>query len=187
MIRNSVKWLVLLMTGLLLSGCASMKPEDYAGTTPVLKIEDYFQGKTLAWGMFQDRFGKVRNRFKVVMDGKVEDGVLILDEDFFYEDGSTSNRLWKIKILGEGAYEGTADDVIGTAKGKAVGHAFNWQYQMDLPIGDSKWRVSFDDWLFLQKDDVLINVATVKKWGITLGKLTFVFGKDAPLTQAFKE
>ena len=187
MIRKSFRWLALLAAGLLLSGCTSMKPEDYAGSTPELKIEDYFQGHTLAWGMFQDRFGKVRNRFKVVMDGRVEDGVLILNEDFFYEDGSTSNRVWKVKILGDGLYEGTAGDVIGTAKGKAVGHAFNWKYQMDLPIGDRKWRVSFDDWLFLQQDGVLINVATVKKWGITLGTLTFMFGRDEPLAKAFKQ
>ena len=169
-----------------LSGCSTIKPDDYAETTPKLRIEDYFQGRTLAWGMFQDRFGKIRNRFKVDMKGTVKDGVLTLNEDFFYENGSTSNRQWNIKILGDGRYEGTAGDVIGVAKGKAAGHAFNWKYQIDLPIGDSKWRVSFDDWLFLQEDGVLINIATVSKWGITLGKLTFVFAKKEPLQQAFK-
>ncbi|AMO57746.1 hypothetical protein GZ77_13385 [Endozoicomonas montiporae] len=186
MTRKFIYQLFGLMSLIWLAGCNTMKPDDYANTTPVLKIEDYFQGHTLAWGMFQDRFGKVRNRFKVEMVGTVKDGVLTLDEDFFYEDGSTSNRLWKIKILGDGLYEGTAGDVIGLAKGKAAGHAFNWTYQMDLPIGDSKWRVTFDDWLFLQEDGVLINVATVTKWGITLGKLTFVFGKKEPLEEAFK-
>ena len=36
-----------------------MKPEDFAGTEPGLRIEDYFQGRTRAWGIFQDRFGTV--------------------------------------------------------------------------------------------------------------------------------
>lgn len=156
-----------------------MKPEDYASSQPELKIEDYFVGRTEAWGMFQDRFGKVRNRFKVVMNGQVKKGALILDEDFFYEDGSTSNRLWTIQILGDGLYEGTADDVIGLARGKSAGNAFNWTYQMELPIGGKKWKVSFDDWLFLQEDGVLLNVAEVTKWGFTLGRLTFAFRKES--------
>lgn len=170
-----------------LSGCSTMKPEDYADAKPVLKIEDYFLGKTMAWGMFQDRFGKVRNRFKVEMVGELKDDTLILDEDFFYTDGSTSNRIWKIKVLGDGLYEGTAGDVVGFASGKSAGNAFNWKYKMDLPIGDSTWRVKFDDWLFLQEDGVLINVATVSKWGVTLGKLTFVFAKKEKTIEAFRQ
>ena len=177
---NALRFLLCLLPITLITGCSSMKPEDYSNSEPVLVIEDYFQGKTWAWGMFQDRFGKVRNRFRVVMEGQVADGVLTLDEDFFYEDGSTSNRLWKIRILGEGQYEGTAGDVIGVARGSSAGNAFNWRYSMDLPVGDSLWRVKFDDWLFLQEDDVLINVAKVTKWGITLGTLTFVFSRQEP-------
>lgn len=177
---NSAKWLALWTFILLLTGCSTMKPEDYADSKPELKIEEYFHGKTMARGMFQDRFGKVRNRFKVVMVGTMKDDTLILDEDFFYPDGSSSNRIWKIKVLANGEYEGTAGDVVGFARGKSAGNAFNWKYKMDLPIGDSTWRVKFDDWLFLQEDGVLINVATVSKWGITIGKLTFVFFKEEP-------
>ncbi len=164
-----------------------MKPEDYANISPELKIEDYFQGRTLAWGMFQDRFGNVRNRFKVVMVGDFADNVLTLDEDFYYEDGSTSKRIWKLKVLDNGAYEGTAADVIGLAKGQRAGNAFNWKYDMNLPIAGREWQVSFDDWLFLQEDGVLINVAEVSKWGITLGKLTFVFAKKDQTIKAFNQ
>ena len=184
--RKSFCQLLGLVSMTWLAGCSTIKPDDYASTTPTLRIEDYFRGHTLAWGMFQDRFGKVRNRFKVDMNGTVKDGVLILDENFSHENGSTSNRRWKIRIVGDGRYEGTAGDVIGVAKGKAAGNAFNWKYKIDLPIGDKTWRVSFDDWLFLQKDGVLINVAKVSKWGITLGKLIFVFGKEKPLQKAFE-
>lgn len=173
-----IKWLMLWIWILMLAGCSTMKPEDYANSKPELKIEDYFRGKTTGWGMFQDRFGKVRNRFKVTMVGTLKDDTLTLDEDFFYLDGSTSNRIWKIKVLGNGYYEGTAGDVVGMASGSSAGNAFNWKYQMDLPIGDSTWRVKFDDWLFLQEDGILINVATVSKWGFTIGKLTFVFSKQ---------
>lgn len=109
--QRSAKWLALWTFLFLLTGCNTMKPEDYANSKPVLNIEDYFTGKTMAWGMFQDRFGKVRNRFKVIMVGTMEDDTLVLDEDFFYTDGSTSRRIWKIKVLGDGKYEGTAGDL----------------------------------------------------------------------------
>ncbi len=181
-------WAIIsvLLSLILLPGCSTMDIEQYKNETPELKVEDYFLGETLAWGMFQDRFGKVRNRFKVVMRGRVENDTLILDEQFEYADGSTSDRLWKLKILPDGQYEGTAGDVIGKALGKRAGNSFNWKYQLDLPIGDSSWRVSFDDWLYLQENGTLINVATVSKWGIKLGTLTFVFAKEEGMADAFR-
>ncbi|MRI31852.1 DUF3833 domain-containing protein [Endozoicomonas sp. OPT23] len=169
-----------------LPGCTTMDIEYYKNETPELKVEEYFLGETLAWGMFQDRFGKVRNRFKVVMRGRVENDTLILDEQFEYSDGTTSDRLWKLKILPDGHYEGSAGDVIGKAIGKWAGNSFNWKYEMDLAVSGSNWRVSFDDWLYLQEDGTLINIATVSKWGIKLGTLTFVFAKEKGMAEAFR-
>ncbi len=170
-----------------LTGCGTMTPDLYKNEQPELKVEEYFLGKTLAWGMFQDRFGKVRNRFKVEMTGRVEDETLILDEQFVYSDGTTSDRLWKLKILPNGRYEGTAGDVIGKAIGQRAGNSFNWKYELDLPIGGRTWQVAFDDWLFLQDNGVVINVATVSKWGIKLGTLTFVFTKEKDMQEAFSQ
>lgn len=33
----------------------------------------------------------------------------------------------------------------------------NWQYQMDIPVGDKKYKINFDDWMYLMNDGVLIN------------------------------
>ncbi|WP_081869887.1 DUF3833 domain-containing protein [Endozoicomonas numazuensis] len=175
-------WLLVLLFTLSLQGCAAMKLQDkYSEDQPLLTIEHYFQGTTYARGEFVDRFGKLRNRFEVIMRGRVEGNVLILDEDFIYEDGSTSNRLWKIEILADGQYEGVAVDVIGVATGRSEGNTFNWTYEMDLPIKGRSWRVKFDDWLFLQKNGQILNIADVSKWGFTLGTLTFYFSKDRSL------
>ena len=40
-----------------------MKPEDYKDTAPEIKIEKYFLGNVKAWGIFQDRSGKVKRQF----------------------------------------------------------------------------------------------------------------------------
>ncbi|MTI14731.1 DUF3833 domain-containing protein [Sansalvadorimonas verongulae] len=145
---------------------------------PELVIEEYFLGKTWAWGLFEDRFGTIRQCFKVEMNGLVEGNQLTLDEQFFYEDGTGSKRLWKINALGNGFYEGTAGDVAGTAKGQSSGNAFEWTYMLDLPVSGRTWRVKLDDRLYLQEDDKIINIARVSKWGFHLGRLTFFFSKE---------
>ena len=90
-----------------------MKVEDFADNPPEFKIEDYFQGETWAWGVFEDRFGHLKRSFKVTMTGTVTNNQLVLDEDFIYDDGSVDKRIWKIDILDDNRYSGTADDVVG--------------------------------------------------------------------------
>jgi hypothetical protein len=155
-----------------------MKTEDFSGQEPELVLEEYFAGKSRAWGIFEDRFGNLRRQFVVEIDGSWDGRELVLDEKFAYSDGETDRRVWRIQKRGPHGYEGRADDVIGTAVGDARGNALNWRYSMDLKVGDGSWRVTFDDWMFLQRDGVLINRARVSKWGITIGEATIFFVKE---------
>lgn len=154
-----------------------MKPEDYADATPALDLFSYFDGQTQAWGMFQDRFGEVKRRFKVQIKGEIEGERLTLDEAFQYDDGETQRRVWTIQRLNEHHFQGTADDVVGVAEGSAYGNALNWRYDLLLTVGGKQWQVSFNDWMFLQDDKVLINRAKVSKYGFTLGEVTLFFVK----------
>ena len=154
-----------------------MKPEDYAGTRPALDLFEYFAGETRAWGMFQDRFGKVRRRFSVDIIGRQQGQRLILDESFLYDDGETQRRVWTIDRLDEHHYQGRADDVVGIAHGKAYGNALHWRYDLLLEVDRKQWQVHFNDWMFLQDDRVLINRAKVSKYGLTLGEVTLFFLK----------
>jgi len=163
---------------LLLVGCSGMKLDDFAAGTPSLVLEDYFRGRTEAWGVFEDRFGRVRRQFKVDIDGSFDGRELTLVENFVYTDGEQDRRIWRITPLGDGRYEGRADDVVGAATGEVCGNALRWQYDMLLPVGDSTWQVHFDDWMLLQNDGVLINRATVSKFGITLGQVTLFFRRS---------
>jgi len=146
-----------------------------------LVVEEYFAGSTRAWGVFKDRFGAVRRQFVVDMTGTWNGRELVLTEDFAYADGETGQRTWRIVKRDEHTYEGTADDVIGTAVGRVFGNAVNWRYTVDLKVGDGTWRVKFDDWMFLQGDGVMINRAWVSKWGVHIGSATIAFAKlNAP-------
>ncbi len=156
-----------------------MKPEDFKDAKPALVIEEYFGGKTRAWGMFEDRFGDLRAQFIVDIDGHWDGKQLVLDEDFTYADGRKDRRVWRIIRIDKHRYEGTAADVIGVATGRTYGNVLNWQYNMNLKVGDNSYRVHFDDWMFLQPDGVLLNRARVRKWGIDIGEVTLAFRKVA--------
>ena len=121
-----------------------------------------------AWGMFHDRFGNLKRTFKVDITGTLESDILTLDEKFLYDDGEKDSRVWTIKILGNNQYSGTASDVVGEAKGISEGNALNWKYKLNLKVGDSTILVDFDDWMFLQDRNILMNRAEVKKWGLNI-------------------
>jgi hypothetical protein len=171
--RVGVAGLLLLLATL--TGCNTMKPEQFANAEPKLRVEEFFLGKTRGWGIFEDRFANLRRQFVVDIDGSWQGDVFVMEEHFRYSDGETEERVWRITKDGADGYKGRAGDVIGEAKGIVSGNALNWRYEMDLKVGDGTWRVSFDDWMFLQPDGVLMNRARVSKWGIAVGEATLVF------------
>lgn len=174
---RSVGAVFLLLGAQMINGCTSMKIDDFADKQPTMRPEQYFLGQTRGWGMFQDRFGKLRRQFVVDMVGKMEDGIFVLTEDFTYDDGEKEQRVWHVRPTGDSGYRGTANDVVGTAVGNAAGSAFNWVYDLNLKVGDSVWRVAFDDWMYLQPDGVILNRATATRWGFEIGTLTATFHK----------
>jgi len=167
---------------IVLSGCESMKPTDFKNTAPRLLIEEYFAGETRAWGIFEDRFGRLRRQFIVDITGTWDGRELVLDERFEYSDGERDRRVWTIEKTGEHTYGGRADDVIGKAEGQAYGNALNWRYDMDLKVGDGTLRVHFNDWMFLQPSGVLLNRARVTKLGVEVGTVTLAFMPAERLT-----
>tara|TARA_B100001123_G_C15084497_1_gene937058 strand:- start:314 stop:832 length:519 start_codon:yes stop_codon:yes gene_type:complete len=167
-----------IISFILLSNCGDMKTEDYANTEPKIKIEEYFLGSVKAWGIFQGRTGNVKRQFTADMQGTFDGTILILNEDFSWNDGEKQTRQWKIKKIGNHHYEGTAPDVVGIAKGTSYGSAFKFEYQLLIPFQGKKIKVRFDDWIFKQDDKVAINRAIVTKFGFKVGELTVFFLKN---------
>jgi hypothetical protein len=101
----------------------------------------------------------------------------VLDEAFSYADGSKSRRVWHLTRGSNGHYTGRADDVIGEAAGQQSGNAFRWAYTLKLPVDDKVFEVQFDDWMYLMDGKVLLNKATMSKFGWRLGEVTLSFTK----------
>ena len=172
--------LLIIITALIKSNLFNdnMKPEDFKNTEPEIKIEKYFEGQVKAWGILQDRKGKVTRQFEANMLGKFENNILTLEEDFFWKDGETQRRVWKIKKIDEHNYIGTAPDVVGEAKGVSYGSAFKFEYNLMIPFKGKNIKIRFDDWIFKQDEKVAINRATLTKFGFKVGELTVFFEKN---------
>lgn len=168
-----------------LAGCASPSISDYAGEKPALDLRRYFSGVIDAYGVFTNRSGKVVKRFTVVMNcrwsGESGREVGVLDEDFTYSDGTTQKRIWTLRRGpgegGQGRYTGMAGDVVGEARGEERGNAFYWNYELNLPVDGRDIVVHFEDWMYQMDDRVMLNRATMSKWGVTLGEVTLAFTK----------
>jgi hypothetical protein len=167
-----------------LGGCAGPSVGDYAAEKPALDLRRYFDGEVLAHGLFSDRSGKVVRRFTVTMacSWRGEEGVL--DERFQYSDGKSERRVWRLRHLGGGRYTGRADDVVGEAQGETAGNTFRWGYTLRLPVEGREWEVQFDDWMYLIDERVMLNRATMSKFGIRLGEVQLTFTRSAPQAAA---
>jgi len=163
----------------MLHGCASNNLDYYRGTTPHADIKEYFNGPLKAWGIVQDWRGRVIRRFDVEMVGEWNGDIGTLTEHFDYYDGQEQERVWTIKKLADETYEGTASDIIGKAAGRTQGTAVRWDYVMNLPVGDTTYRIHFDDWMWIMNDGVLINRSYLKKFGITVSELTIFMQKQS--------
>lgn len=164
-------------TALSLGGCASQNIESYANEKPTLDLPTYFNGTLDAYGVFTDRSGSVVKRFSVVMVCNWQGDQGTLDEDFTYSDGSKQKRIWHLTRLGNGRFTGRADDVVGEASGETRGNTFHWNYTLSLPVDGKVYEVQFDDWMYLMDDKVMLNKATMSKFGIRLGEVTLSFFK----------
>ena len=174
-----MRYIFCVLSCLFLTACGGIDGNNYRNTQPEFKLEEYFNGNIKAWGIVQDLSGNVTRRFEADIDASWQGEQGILDETFtFYDQEETEKRIWKITKNEDGSYIGTAGDIIGTAQGKAFGNAIQWTYEMDLPVGDTTYRLTFDDWIWAMRDDVIINRSYLKKFGVTVAEITIFMQKQ---------
>ena len=99
-----LKYFLLIIFSVLITSCSSnqgMKPEDFKNQKPRLIIEEYLSGNVKAWGILQNRSGKVTRQFSADLNGSWDGKKLILDEKFIWNDGEIQNRQWTINKIDE--------------------------------------------------------------------------------------
>lgn len=172
-----IKLLITSVVLMSLFSCSGLSPKDYVKNQPRLEIKKYLNGPVKAWGILEDRSGKITRRFTVDMVGTWDGNNGVLDEKFVFDDGEKSSRIWKITMLDDNNFSATAADVVGNAKGSQYGNAIQMNYILDLEVKGKHYNVKLDDWMYLLDEKTLVNKSTIKKFGITFAKLTIFFQK----------
>ena len=171
--------LLVFITTILLTGCASMKIEDFNNTKPEFVPQEYFNGKLRAYGIVKDRSGKIIRSFKGEMIGSWDkNGIGTLDEFFVYDDGEEMKRVWTLKPIENKKFIATADDIVGESPMIANGNTVMIDYVMRTPYKSSTIDLSVQDWLHLQDDGVIINHSKMKKFGFVVGELIITIIKE---------
>jgi hypothetical protein len=163
-----------------LSGCSvSVEGNYYKAVQPAFDLEQFFDGDVKAWGIVQNRSGEVVQRFIVDIAGKVEGDTLTLDEKFEYGVGEgPTERVWTIVKQSDNTFIGSATDIEGPAKGTSYGNAFNFHYEMDLPVDDTTYAVTFDDWFWAFDENTMMNRSYIRKFGIVMAEVTIFMQKQ---------
>jgi len=155
--------------------------EAGGGAQPVeshFELTKFLEGRTYAWGIFEDRFGRLRRKFSVEMNGRWQDGVFFLDEKFLYDTGEEETRTWQVTAPSSDSFTATCPDCVGTAVGHCDADSIRMSYRFRLTIQNRAFVVDFDDRIYRMGDGIAVNRARMSKWGIRLGELSLFFRKD---------
>jgi hypothetical protein len=173
-----MKKILTILFSFLLCSCSSPQLSDYANTTPVFKFEDFFNDKLVAYGIVFDRSGTMTRHFSVDINATWQGNKGTIDEQFIFNDGEKSERIWHIIKRDNGIYEGTASDVVGIAQGKINGSVLTWQYQLMITVDGTEYEVTLDDWMYMLDSNRLFNKTDIIKFGLKMGEVILYIEKQ---------
>jgi hypothetical protein len=156
---------------------ASFMPTGLLAANRKLVLEDFFSGRTTGRGRFVSGIANVDRGLRIETFGRWDGKVLTLREDFYYDDGERDQKTWQFIKLVEGKYIGRREDVIADANVLQDGNDITLAYISEVPLEDGSTKLRFEDRLFYNPDGSVQNVATVSKFGFTVGKVDIVFRK----------
>ena len=137
----------------------------------------YFEGKTLASGVFEGRSGDVKRRFTVEMMGRADGSTLVLEEQFDFDDGERQQRIWTLTRGNGQSFTGTSADSVSEAHGGFEQGRAYMRSSLRLKVGSRQVAMRFDDVFYDAGGGAVVNRSTVSKWGITLGQVIILFRK----------
>ncbi len=154
-------------------------PQDVNPAAPEpFEITTFLHGRTTAWGVFEDRFGRLRRRFTVELVGSWQSNVFCLEETFTFDTGDVEVRKWMVRPQGDGQFVATCDDCIGELRGTTEPNMLRMRYKFRLDLGTTVINVDFDDRIYRMGRHTAVNRATMRKFGVRLGELSLFFSKE---------
>lgn len=138
-------------------------------------LSDFLHGQVQIKGSFKFRLGGLTRRFKGKATGKWCDDVLVLDENFQYDNGRCELRTWRLKFNSDGTFSSTCIDVVGEGTGRCTRHGYTHTYLFRLPIGRYGLVVRINETYAPLEDTRFLYNAKLSRWGILLGTIQMQF------------
>ena len=137
----------------------------------------YFEGRTLASGIFANRSGQMKRRFEVDVTGRSHGNHLNLHEQFRFEDGEEHCRTWLLQREPGWTFSGTAEDCVGMARGGFLQGQAWMESVLRLSAGRRTMAVRFRDVFYPAGTGLVLSRSTVSKWGLVVGQVLISFRK----------
>ncbi len=164
---------------LILSGCATLKPESFAKSLPVLDPVRFFGGHTHSAGVLEAPNGRPSERITTKTTGEFSNGILSIEQDLFPESSKQNHRSFKLKLIDANHVEGTGSDISGVARGKLYGNFFSWSFRLRIADKGLVQHVTMTQYMLLMPDgNTLIIRSVIRKFGIVVKQITEQFHKD---------
>jgi hypothetical protein len=148
------------------------------GSRSAFDLLAFFDGPVSAWGVFEDRSGRLRRRFTVDLDGQPAGESITVEETLRFDDGETERRVWLFKRHDGLRFSATGTGIVGRVEGMAAEGGARMRYRLEMRIKGRAVTVDLDDRYYSVDGQRLINRATVSKFGVRLGEVTIVFERD---------
>jgi hypothetical protein len=160
----------LLASIVLNSGCASNRPQDFAGSKTRFELIRFFTGHSRSWGVFENSSGQPQRYFTCNSYGQRDSaGDLTLTQHFLFSDGKAQLRVWQIHQVDSTHLEATANDIIGVARGVGFGNAFALEYTITLNRHNPMATVHIRQWIYqLEGMDSVMTRLVITKLGLTV-------------------
>lgn len=137
----------------------------------------YFEGRTIAEGVFEDRSGNAKRRFSVEMTGRASGPALVLEEHFLFDDGERQSRTWTLTRDGGMGFTGRCEDSVDEARGGFEPGRATLASTLRLKVGTRMIAMNFVDVFYDTGAGTVLNRSTVSKWGVRVGQVLILFRK----------
>jgi len=183
-IVKTLKTVLLLLVLLFLSGCQSQNLDDYALQRPLLDPQRFFDGHLSGWGIYTDRSGVVRQRFKVEMEATWQGDLGKIQQRFRYSTGKVTERILTLNKLDERRYRIAASDAQSQGEGRVAGNSAQWHYVLPFDSGGGLELREVEQWSYAIDANTVLQKITLKKYGLPMGELTIFVQRIITLDDA---
>lgn len=146
--------------------------------TEQFDLLQFLTGNLTGWGVFEDRLGRVKERFEISATGNWEGDAFVLDEHFTYASGKTEHRVWTLHPQSNGTFIGRCDDCKGEAVGRSIGDHATLDYTFLLKTSKRTLELTFNDRFYPIGETCVVNRTKVSKWGLKVGEISAVFCRN---------